>query len=392
MRKHISILLMSGDVRSSRWTSTEFISGTAKHGGQDMQHRMALHLLVLATTAGAVVATADTEPPDSSAPATSPGGTETATSAAGGFEGEPVTVRVTTLSLCTEAPHWGVAHGFFADEGIEIEFVPAQGGAAGLDAVEAGAADIAFANPVAVVRAIDAGRDLTVVGGTGVSNADNNGVIVRADNPAQSPADLAGQTIGINEIGGLGWVMTRAWIEADGGDPEAAEFVALGFPELVPAVEGGQVDAAQVTGPQTAAAHDNPNLRVLGNPFFEVVGPIPTAFYAAKTSFLEENPDVMERWGRAYEAAVADFDDPANRDQQFEEMSEICQTEPEVLAGVPYSEQQADIDLESFQLELDLLTEAGVIEEGKVAGDLVADFAEASAAPASTTPASTAAA
>jgi hypothetical protein len=73
-------------------------------------------------------------------------------------------------------------------------------------------------------------------------------------------------------------------------------------------------------------------------------------------------------------------------------MSEICQTEPEVLAGVPYSEQQADIDLESFQLELDLLTDAGVIEEGKVAADLVADFAEASDAPASTTPESTAAA
>jgi NitT/TauT family transport system substrate-binding protein len=313
-----------------------------------------------ATTAAAPGTTSNTEPSDTTAPESV----------------EPLTVRMTTLSLCTEVPYWAVSHGFFEAEGITIEFVPATGGAAGLDAVEAGAADVAFANPVSILKAIDAGRDLTVVGGTGVSNAVNNGVIVAADNPAESPADLVGQTIAINEIGGLGWAMTRAWIEADGGDPDAAEFVALGFPELVPAVEGGQVDAAQITGPQTAAAQDNPDLKVLGNPFFEVIGPIPTAFYAAKSSFVDENAEAMERWGRAYAAATADFDDEANREAQFEEMSAICKTEPDVLAGVPYSPQQAVVDMEAFQNELDLLTEQGVIEPGKVAADVVADFAE----------------
>lgn len=289
---------------------------------------------------------------------------------------EPFTVRMTTLSLCNEVPYWAISHGFFEAEGIEIELVPAQGGAAGLDAVESGAADIAFANPVAILKAIDAGRDLTVVAGTGVSQPDNNAVIVAADSDVQSPKDLEGDTIGINEIGGLGWVMTRAWIEADGGDPEAAEFVALGFPELVPAVQGGQVDAAQVTAAQGAQAAASTDLRVIGNPFYEVVGAIPTAFYAAKSSFVEENADGMERWARAFAAAVADFDDEANREAQFAEMSEVCKTEPAVLAATPYTFQHPQIDMEGFQKELDLLMSSGVVEEGKVAADLVAPFAQ----------------
>lgn len=291
-------------------------------------------------------------------------------------EAEPFRVRVTTLSLCTEVPHWAALKGFFDAENIEVEFVATTGGAAGLDAVEAGAADVAFANPVAILKATDAGRDLTIVAGAGVSDPDNNGVIVRADNPAERPAELAGLTLGINEIGGLGWAMTRAWIAADGGDPDDAEFVALGFPELIPSVLGRQIDGAQITGPQTAAAHENPELKVLGNPFFEVVGPIPTALYAAKSSFVEDHPDEMERWARAYQAAAADFDDPENRDEQFAVMGEICRTDPEQLARVPYSAQSPLVDMEAFHNELELLMEAGVINEGAVAEELVAPFAQ----------------
>ncbi len=311
------------------------------------------------------------------------GGVATASSS------EETSIRVTTLGLCTEVPHWAEVQGFHEAEGLSVEFVSTTGGAAGLDAIEAGEADIAFVNPMTFLNAVEAGRDLVVVAGAGTSMPDNNGVIVSADSDVERPADLVDHTIGINEIGGLGYVMTQAWIAADGGDPDDAEFVALGFPELVPAVEGGQIDAAQVTANQTAQAAASDNLRVLGNPFYEVVGSIPTAFWVAKRDFVESG-DAAERWNAAIVAAGADFDDPANREEQFEVMSEFCQSDVSVLEATPYTEQPGTLNVDEFQGLIDVLAEQGALGEEHAATDLVAPFAVAAtdeaAAPSSTTP------
>lgn len=285
-------------------------------------------------------------------------------------------VRITSLGLCTEVTHWADVNGFFGDEGIAAEFVSTTGGAAGLDAVESGAADVAYVNPMTFLNAVEAGRDLVVVAGAGSSQPDNNGVIVGADSAVESPADLVGHTIGINEIGGLGYVMTRAWIAADGGDPEDAEFVALGFPELVPAVEGGQIDAAQVTANQSAQAEASDNLRVIGNPFYEVIGSIPTAFYVAKRGFVEDS-DVADRFTTAMLAAGADFDDPANRDEQFQVMSEFCQNEVDVLEATPYTEQPGTLSVDQFQGLIDVLVEQEALAEDHDAAELITPSAQA---------------
>lgn len=291
-----------------------------------------------------------------------------------GSSGESNKVRVTTLALCTEAPLWGDHEGMFGDAGVSMELISSGGGSAGLDAVESGAADIAFVNPFTLIKANQAGRDLVIVGGAQISTADTNAVIAKAGSGFDSPASLENATIGINEIGGLGHEMTKAWIAADGGDAEKAEFVALGFPELVPAVEGGQIDASQVTASQGAQAEESPDLDVIGNPFFEVDGTVPISVYAAKRSWVEGNRETVEKWQSTLMEASAALEDEEQRDTHIEVMSEKCKTDPEVLRNTPHSPQTGDIDMDSLERLIAILEDVGAIEPGVDAAELVPEF------------------
>lgn len=292
----------------------------------------------------------------------------------GGSSGGANKVRVTTLALCTEAPLWGDHEGMFDDAGVSMDLVSSGGGSASLDAVESGAADIAFVNPLTLIKANQAGRDLVIVGGAQISTPDTNAVIVKAGTGFDRPASLEGATIGINEIGGLGHEMTKAWIAGDGGDPEKAEFVALGFPELVPAVEGGQIDASQVTASQGAQAEQSSDLDVIGNPFYEVDGTVPTSVYAAKRSWVEANPETVEAWQKTLMDASLALEDEEQRERQIEVMSEKCKTDPEVLAATPRSPQTGDMDMDSLERLITILEDVGAIEAGVNAAELVPEF------------------
>lgn len=291
-------------------------------------------------------------------------------------ESGTTTVRVTTLGLCNEAIAWGIDQDIFADHGVDIELVTVQSGAAGIAALQAGETDVAFVNSLSALQAVDQGVPLRVVSGSGLSTEGANGVVVAADSDVESAADLQGTQIAINQLGGLGQVVTEAWIARDAGAPSTAEFVTLPFADQVPAVANGSVDAAQVTATQVQAGVEDGSVRSLGNPFYDGIGPIETALYMSTADVVDASEDALADFAEAMTVAAESANDEANDTERFEAMAEFCESDPEALAATPEPDYQGRLDMEQFEVLVSILEDQGQVGDVDV-DELVPDFARA---------------
>ncbi|OFV73852.1 ABC transporter substrate-binding protein [Rhodococcus erythropolis] len=283
-------------------------------------------------------------------------------------------VRVTTLGLCNEAIVWGIDQGIFADHGLNIELVNVQSGAAGIAAMQSGDTDVAFVNTLSAMQAVQEGVPMQVVSGSGLSTAEANAVVVAADSPINSPKGLQGQKIGINQLGGLGQVVTQAWIEQDAGSEATAEFVTLPFADQIQAVQNGTVAAAQVTAIQARSGEESGATRSLGNPFFEVAGPLDTAVYLGNADFVAANTEVMTDFAEAMTATADSANDPANDAARFPVMAASCKSTPEVVAATPEPVYEGQLDMDALNAVVALLEAQDQISDVDV-NTLVPEFA-----------------
>lgn len=329
-----------------------------------------------ATSPATTPAEPTTEPPEEA-------GTETEAAEVPTEEPAPdeaATLRVTTLFVCSEAHlAWGIDKGTFADEGLEIELVRTAGGAAGLAALFAGEADLSSTNPVSAMLAFNQGFPVRIVANSFNARTEGEGfaegVVVHADSDIEGPEDLEGATVAVNEIGSQNDVFTRAWLRRAGVDPMSVNMVALPFPELVPAIEEGRVDAAMVTGSHLAQLTAAGTGRQIGNPLVDVVGPVSIAAYMATAEFVEEQPELVERFVAGLAAAVDETNDEANRDEVLAVMSEYCGAPAPALAAVRFAGWEAHLDEDELEGVAEVLIEEGMVQEAPDLGTLLADTA-----------------
>ncbi|WP_440709990.1 ABC transporter substrate-binding protein [Herbiconiux sp. YIM B11900] len=292
-------------------------------------------------------------------------GSEAAPATSGTTAGGVSTIRVSTLGFCDDPIVWGIDQGIFADHGLEVELTTVQSGAAGVSALQAGEIDVAYANPLTSLQAIDGGVDLNIVSGNSLSNETSNELIVATDSPVQTAADLDGTTVALNALGGLAEILTAAWI-ADEGDGATASFVAVPFADQVTSVVNGTVQSAEVGASQAASAHDAGTVRSLGNPFFDGVGEIPTSFYVANASWISENETAAASFAQAMTEVAASANDEANDTDRFEVTAAACGSTAADLAASAEPTYVGQLDAAAVTSLVDLLVDADAIGDTDV--------------------------
>jgi len=286
------------------------------------------------------------------------------------------TIRVSTLAFCDDPIVWGIDQGIFAEHGLDIELTTVQSGAAGIAALQGGDLDVVYANPLSSLQAIDTGIDLQVISGSTLSTETSNEIIVATDSDIETAADLDGETVALNALGGLAEIVTAAWIEAN-GDGATVEFVAIPFADQVTSVVNGTVTAAEVGSTQSAAAHEEGTVRSLGNPFFDGIGEIPTSFYVANAGWVADNEAAAAAFAAAMTEVAASANDDANDAARFEVTAAACGSTPEDLASASESTYVGQLDADQVAALMTLLTDAGAIGDLSV-DDVLPAFARAS--------------
>ncbi|MFJ4835827.1 ABC transporter substrate-binding protein [Streptomyces sp. NPDC088747] len=210
----------------------------------------------------------------------------------------PVTVQAGFIPVIDVAAlYLGEKQGFFSEHGIKLDIKTAQGGAALVPPVVSGQYQFAFSNIVSVLAARDKGLPLKVIASgsnsTGVAGKDVTMIRVPKDSPVRSAADLAGKKVSVNTLNNLLQMLGDVAVSADGGDPDAVNFVELPFPDAVTALGKGDIDAMVTAEPfDTIAA--GADTRVIASPYLEMAKTsLTTSVYFTSEQQVKKNPKLF---------------------------------------------------------------------------------------------------
>ena len=211
------------------------------------------------------------------------------------------TVTVDTLPIANGLPlDLGIAKGFFANHGIEIKKVTLQSGNDIVLQLSGGNGDIGYIGWTPAFIANTNGIDITVVAASeveGTSVADNwQNVMVKGSSSIRTPQDLAGKTIAVNALKGVGEVVIKGALDKLGVDPNSIKLVVIPFPAMRSALANGQVDAAHMPEPFMSQALNQDGARIAMAPGPSIMQFLPNGCYVARTAWSQQNPALAKQF------------------------------------------------------------------------------------------------
>jgi NitT/TauT family transport system substrate-binding protein len=219
------------------------------------------------------------------------------------------TVTVDTLPIANGLPlDLGIAKGFFAARGIEIKKQLLQSGNDIVLALANHNGDIGYLGYVPMMIARTQGIPLTLVAASeveGTSTADNwQNILVKGSSSIRTPADLAGKTIAVNALKGVGEVIIKAALKKVGVDPSSVHLLALPFPSMRSALGNGQVDAIWTPEPFLSQALNLDAARVVMAPGPVLGNFFPNGGYAALGDWIKGNRALAKSFKAAIDESL----------------------------------------------------------------------------------------
>jgi NitT/TauT family transport system substrate-binding protein len=288
---------------------------------------------------------------------------------------EMTSIKVGVVPVVDVAPlYLGIDKGFFEDEGLEVEPVVAQGGAAIIPAVVAGDQEIGFSNVVSLM--LGQTQDLPVkiisqgIQATDDSENDTAAIAVKGSSDIQEPADLEGKTIAINTLNNISQLTVTAALDSEGVDTSTLHFVEVPLPDMVGQLEAGQIDAAGLVEPFVTTGK-NAGQRMIIYDRVATEPKMTVATYFTSDSYLESNPDVVEAFVRAMNKSLEYATE--NPDEARQAIADYTQIPPDVLADVVLPLWQEDLNVDSIENTAQLMVDQGIADSMPDVDKLIAD-------------------
>jgi NitT/TauT family transport system substrate-binding protein len=220
------------------------------------------------------------------------------------------TVTVDTLPIANGLPlDLGIAKGFFSAHGIEIKKQILQSGNDIVLALANHNGDVGYLGYVPMMIARTQGIPMTLVAGSeveGTSTTDNwQNILVKGSSAIRTPADLAGKTIAVNALKGVGEVVIKAALKKVGVDPNSVKLLALPFPSMRSALNNGQVDAIWCPEPFLTQGLNLDGDRVVMAPGPTLGNFFPNGGYAALHDWVSGNAATAKGFKAAIDESLA---------------------------------------------------------------------------------------
>ncbi len=228
---------------------------------------------------------------------------------AGSAPGQSLTtVTVNTLPIANALPmDLGIQKGFFRDRGIEIKKVVLQSGNDIVLAMANSSGDVGYIGYVPAMIGRTQGIPITIIAASeveGTSEADNwQNILVKGSSSIRTPSDLAGKTVALNALKGVGEVVVKAALQKRGVNPNDVKFVAMPFPTMRTALANGQVDAVWTPEPFMSLILGD------GGRIVMAPGPVlgryfPNGGYVSRNNWVKDNAALATRFRLAMNASL----------------------------------------------------------------------------------------
>ncbi len=202
---------------------------------------------------------------------------------------------------------YAIQSGLFRKYDIDADVQRSTSGAASVAGVMGGTFQIAKSSVTSLSAAYARGLALTWIAPGGEYDSTMPqviGLIVRADGPLKSGADLNGKTVGVSALNDYFSLAARAWTDRHGGDSTTVKLTEIPMSQARAAVETGRIDAAIVVQPFFQEAAADSKVRIIGDPSGAIAPHLMQSAWFTSTDYATKNPDVIDRFMRAMREAA----------------------------------------------------------------------------------------
>jgi NitT/TauT family transport system substrate-binding protein len=260
------------------------------------------------------------------------------------------------------------AAGYFAAEGLTVDLITVQGGAAALPRLTGGDLDLTFTNYVSVLLAQAQGGDFRFVDGGYEAGRNTLLIMTKPGSAVRSPQDLAGRKIAVNTRRNIVELTARSALETAGVDPATVTFVEVPFPDMAATLRDDKVAAAYMVEPFiTQAALSFGAVSALDAGSGATEG-IPIGGVAVTAAFAAKNLRTVAAFRRAVARAQADMTDRSVVEKTLPTYTKI---NPDTAALIALGSWPAALDRVRLQRDVDLMRQYGVLTTDLDAGRMV---------------------
>jgi len=288
----------------------------------------------------------------------------------GGGGGGTTTLRIAMPTSTTSFANSDVAvadaMGYFEEAGLEVEVSNLRSGSSVTTGVVGGEFEVGGSSIEPVINAFAGGGEIKVIG----SYTDRLEVEMVVAEDVQSPEDLKGKQVGIQEVGAFREVMTRMVLEDAGLTAEDVQYISVNANAYIGALVQGQISSA-ILHPEQAieAANQDDTLHSLVN-LYEVEPDYFYGVYFVDAGWLEENQEAAQGFAEALTKAHRTMYD--DREAVVPVIAEATGFEEEVIDGAweVYMEQvqaypkNVGLEEDRLQYTVERMQELGTLRGG----------------------------
>ena len=267
---------------------------------------------------------------------------------------------------------YGIATGAFAKAGLDVQVTLLGSGSAAASAVAGGSLQIAKSSSLPLVTAHARGVPFTIIASGTISTSDHPSsvIVVRPDSQLHAPRDFNGKTFGQNSLGDVGVLLSRAWLDANGGDSRSLKFLEMPGISVGPALAEGRIDAATLRNPGLAAVLGAGQGKAFAHPGDALGKRIVISAWFCTLDYVAANRDIVRRFARVMHDASAYSNANPHEMAKYlapyfhQDVANLKRTDPALLG--------ATLEAGELQPIVDAAQRYGLIAKGFPATELLA--------------------
>ena len=269
--------------------------------------------------------------------------------------------------------------GYFKDEGLDVTLVNGLGADKTMTAVLSGDADIGFMGPEATVYVYNEGKEDYVVNFAQLTQRAGNFLVTKDKNETFTWDNVKGKTVVGGRAGGMPEMVFEYILKKNGIDPKTDLNIVqnIDFGLTAQAFAAGTGDYTIEFEPAATALEKEGTGKVAVSLGIES-GKVPYTSYSAKKSYIEKNPEVIQKFTKAVQKGLEYVNSHTPEEIAKTIQPQFQETDMDTLTTIVkrYYDQQSwkentVFQEESFTLLQDILEDAGVIEKRAPYADLV---------------------
>lgn len=283
-----------------------------------------------------------------------------------------VTLNEVAHSIFYAPQYVAIEEGYFAEEGIDLALVTGFGADKTMTAVISGEADIGFMGAEASIYAYQEGATDPIVNFAQLTQRAGNFLVARKEMPNFTWDDLRDKRVLGGRKGGMPEMVFEYILKNHGIDPEADLEIdqSIDFGSTAAAFTGDMSAAFTVEFEPSATALEKEGAGYVVASLGVDSGYVPYTSYSAKTSFLNENPQVIQSFTNALQKGM-DY----VQEHSPEEIAQVIapqfpETDLDTLTAIVTRYYEQDtwkenlvFEKDSFELLQDILESAGELAE-----------------------------